>query len=261
MLTPQEIKAYKKLLKSLTDKKLFLLNEQSLAYTVDKKFALKKQLEDLEKEIQNINAVIPVSENAGVIVKGHTQQLKTKLLFIEATPRGKDPTESTKEFRAISEAVNGNWDILPALGATIKDVVKAMKSGPEIVHFSGHGEEEGLYLSTDKNDKQLVTNDVLLDLFQLNKQKPKMVVFTSCNSAKLAKDLSKLGIYVIGMNGEFRSAVAADFVSLLYLDYCSEYDAELAFKRAMLIVKANFKVFKDIPVLWKDGACFLPLRQ
>ena len=80
----------------------------------------------------------------------------------------------------------------------------------QIIHFCGHGTEQGLVLGDDETGRaKVVLNEVLMDLLRAFANLVECVVLNACDSEPLADDLVQHLNYVIGMNQEVRDDAAS----------------------------------------------------
>jgi hypothetical protein len=88
---------------------------------------------------------------------------------------------------------------------------------PEIVHFSGHGNERGELLFIDSTgNSHVVPDGALRDVFSTLRATTKCVVLNACYSAQQAQDIGEAVPIVIGMSAEISSAAAMTFASTFY---------------------------------------------
>lgn len=88
---------------------------------------------------------------------------------------------------------------------------------PEIVHFSGHGEEDGgLAFEDEKGQVKFVDAEGLAGLFKLFTQQVECVVLNACYSEIQAKAIARHVNYVIGMSQEIGDRAAIAFTVAFY---------------------------------------------
>ncbi len=190
-----------------------------------------------------------------------------KIQFIAASPidmnsqQAVDPDklQFDMEFRKITDAVKKgkNRDkfsfLTPALAADFKAFLKICSvEKPYLIHFAGHGAEDGIYLSNDKNRWQLVPNQMLDEVFNDSKEYIRCVVMNSCYSAAQAEIISNHIEYVVGNNVPVKDRHAIYFADLFYEFMAEEESIEKAFGNALRVIKVETSI-TDLPVLWKNG--------
>ena len=76
---------------------------------------------------------------------------------------------------------------------------------PQIVHFCGHGLEDGsLLLEDSRGDHKTVSPEALASLFELHADYVECVLLNACHSVKSAEALSRFIRFAIGMNQEIQ---------------------------------------------------------
>jgi hypothetical protein len=179
---------------------------------------------------------------------------KTKVLFATASPQNQRPLAVEKESRFVLVESKGKALDIIVCPQTDRDSLIGMVSfeHPQIVHFSGHGTTGGLETIDPHTDNAvLLTNDDLVEMFTVFKDfGVKCVVLCSCWSAEQAKEISTLGIPVVGMLQPIDDEVAIKFSRNLYYLLVSNNPLNNIFKSARLMVD---KESRHIPSLWFGG--------
>jgi serine/threonine protein kinase len=156
-----------------------------------------------------------------------------KILFLEADPRiaelpahEKEPDHKT-EFDAINEEIarlgSGNRlhfvrasHVRPA---TLPEYLRT--EAPHVVHFSGHGVEQGGLLFEDENGLPVVVQgDKLAEVFRAepgHDWRVRCVVLNACYTDKVAEDLAVFVPCVVGMTNVIPAASVAAFAIGFYL--------------------------------------------
>lgn len=110
---------------------------------------------------------------------------------------------------------------------------------PTIIHFSGHGDREGVYFSTIDGTVKPVSNRYLKRIFErASAQKLRSVVMNCCYSAE-AFQSGFAGQGAIVMEGIIYSSTAIKFTRQLYNFIGAGYSFEEAFDDAMLAIDDN----------------------
>jgi hypothetical protein len=136
------------------------------------------------------------------------------ILILTANPNDTQSLRTDKEIQKIQNSLRqpklkNQFDIIfeCAQPESLLDLIEDYR--PEIVHFCGHGTQEGLVLeSTDSS--HLVSTEALEDLFEQVKGYVRCVLLNACHSRIHAEAISKHIPHTIGMDGEIldRSAIA-----------------------------------------------------
>lgn len=182
------------------------------------------------------------------------------ILFLAANPKNEARLQVDLEYRKIRERIqmSSQRDHFefgqPELSVTVENLIQAFSQiQPEIVHFSGHGSEMGIYIVTDQNEALLMPTNALKRLFNQYKDIVQIVVFSACYSEAQAKVISELGIYVAGMNNAVSDDAAVTFSTGFYLGLGEKQPVERAFDSALIALETKFPSESNLPVLWKDG--------
>ena len=184
---------------------------------------------------------------------------KQKILFLAADPSDQARLEIDREYREIKKQIQlgKNRDsiefLIPEFALTINELIRAMNQNPSIVHFTGHGEKNGIIITNPENETKPMPAKALERLFRQHKAELRLVFLSSCYSAKQAKAISALGFYVIGMNTAIEDLAAQSFATGLYNGLGEGKKIEQAYDDAMIQLEAEYPDSARIPVIWKDG--------
>lgn len=140
-----------------------------------------------------------------------------RILFLAANPRDTTWLRLDEEAREIDEALHraklrDQFTIVQKWAVRIRDIRRAMlDEQPHIIHFSGHGETEGLVFENQSGQAQLIDLEALSELFGLFDDKIECVLLNSCYSARQAEAINRHIPYVIGMSKEIGDQAAIEF--------------------------------------------------
>lgn len=148
------------------------------------------------------------------------EKQQQKILILSAIPHG---LRLDKEIREIEEAIRRAtrrylFDISVRTAVRPQDIRRAIaEEQPQIVHFCGHGLEDGnLLLEDDGGNNKPVAPEALASLFKLHTQYVKCVLLNACYSKKPAEAISQHIDYVIGMNNPIQDKAAIEFAKGFY---------------------------------------------
>jgi hypothetical protein len=208
----------------------------------------------------NGNIIIQGVENSKVIVgNGKENKPKEKILFLAANPTDQARIQTDLEYRLIRERlrISEQRDIyellMPEFALTIENLITAMNQRPAIVHFSGHGETDGIVIISQANKTAIMPEKALQRLFRQHIDSTRLVVLNSCYSVAQAKTISALGFYVIGMNTAVEDGAAISFATGLYIGLGADKSVELAYDDAMIMLETQFPETTGTPEIWKNG--------
>ena len=101
---------------------------------------------------------------------------------------------------------------------------------PQIVHFCGHGEEDGLMVEDEHGTAVLVTPEALAELFKLFEHHTECVLLNACYSQTQAEAIRQHIPYVIGMSRDIHDKTAIEFAVGFYDALGAGKSIEDAFK-------------------------------
>jgi hypothetical protein len=189
----------------------------------------------------------------------HQAAETTKILFLAANPTNQARIQTDKEHRVLkAELERGRkrdkFQFLPPqFAVTIPELLRAMNDKPNIVHFSGHGETNGISITTDNNEAQLLPLPALQRLFKPLKGIVQIIVLNACYSAEQAKVLSEMGSYIVGHNLPIADPAAISFSKGFYNGLGEGKTFEDAYNDAMFVVLSEHPSAAPIIEVWKDG--------
>jgi hypothetical protein len=124
-----------------------------------------------------------------------------KILILAAIPHG---LRLDKEIREVEECIRRAvrrdiFDVDIRTAVRSQDIRRAIaEEKPQIVHFCGHGLEDGsLQLEDDGGQKKAVPPEGLASLFELHTDYVNCVLLNACHSVKSAEAISKYINYAI----------------------------------------------------------------
>lgn len=181
--------------------------------------------------------------------------MKTKILILSANPKSTKSLRINEEVKKIKAGVNHfNHEIkIEHIGAVTIDEMrrKIIEFKPNILHFSGHGDEDGISLEEIDGKKVLVSGESLSEFFNFFSDHIKIVLLNSCYSEKQAKDISKYIDYVIGMKEEINDDAAITFSLVFYESFAAGMEVEKCFRIGKNAIKMKNLRDEDIPILSK----------
>ncbi len=170
---------------------------------------------------------------------------QTKILFLAANPDTTTPLHAGREVRRIRErlasaAYGGSIEIVERWAVRPGDLQPALlEVRPQIVHFSGHGNDEReLMLEGDSGSPQPVGKRVLGELFRLRGDDVRLVVLSACHSLLQAEAIAEHVDCAIGMRLSIGSEAATELSAALYYAIASGDSIQRAFESARLHVEA-----------------------
>lgn len=180
------------------------------------------------------------------------------ILILAAIPHG---LRLDKEIRSIEEAIRRAlkrdlFKITLRTAVRPRDIRRAIaEEQPQIVHFCGHGLEDGsLVLEDDAGENKPVPAEGLALLFQLHADYVECVLLNACHSAKPAIAISEYINYAIGMNQPIGDMAAIAFAIGFYdgLGYTTPNNQDVfqrAFEEGKVAIQLEHLSEGQIPVI------------
>ncbi len=148
---------------------------------------------------------------------------KITVLVLASNPVNTGQLRLDKEFREIKDclercSLRDRFEVKNCAALRVTDLRQALlkESGDLILHFSGHGEAEGLVLEDEKGKAVLVKGDALASLFGLFKDQVKCVVLNACYSDNQSQAIHEHINFVVGMNKAIGDKAAIEFAKGFY---------------------------------------------
>jgi len=159
-----------------------------------------------------------------------------KILIISANPKDTKRLRLDEEVREIDEGLkrSKNRDkfvIKTKWAVTLRDLRRAILDfEPDIVHFCGHGEENGIIVENDDGNAISANTEALSGLFELFSDHVQCVLLNACYSNTQAEAINKHISNVIGMCKGIGDKTAIEFAVGFYDALGAGKSFEQAFK-------------------------------
>jgi len=147
---------------------------------------------------------------------------KISILFLSANPKGTSQLRLDEEARTIEQRLrlSKNWkkfDFHTQWATQTQDILDALlRFKPQIIHFSGHGNEKGDLAFEREDGREKMVGMAGLAVAIAGIGTIQCVVLNACFSNKAALALNEEVGCVVGMNGSVDDEAAIDFVSGFY---------------------------------------------
>lgn len=145
-----------------------------------------------------------------------------KILALSSSPSDASHLRLDIEVRGIKEELEraqyrDRFEFISEGAVRVDDLSRAiLKYKPDIVHFSGHGTEQGLVLEDDSGKVQVVSIEALSRLFKWGRNTIKCVFLNACYSQVQAEAIHQNIDCVIGMNQAIGDRAAIRFAAKFY---------------------------------------------
>ena len=185
-----------------------------------------------------------------------------KILFMAAEPD--DNVRLQSEFDDIVDQVKGHIDnkslvfLLPTWNTDHGKLLSRLNHDrPNVLHYSGHGDSNGIHLVNNvDNLTQVISSRYLADIFEDRKDYLQLVILNSCYSSDLAGIISKHGLYVLGVEGLIDTSLAVELARHFYLGFSAQR-VPISIPKAITFGCRNFALsypqHQSSIFVWKDG--------
>lgn len=146
----------------------------------------------------------------------------TKILILLANPIGTSQLRLDEEVRDIKEGLQRSkyreqFEVDQRWALRIRDLRRALLDcDPQLLHFSGHGDVEGILVEDKQGFATLIPSNALAGLFKLHRNRIECVILSACYSDYQAEAINKHIKYVIGMPQEIKDKAALEFAVGFY---------------------------------------------
>jgi hypothetical protein len=176
------------------------------------------------------------------------------LLFLAASPRAGTPLELKRERDAIEQAITRvpggkrRLRFVPRMGVDPDELVDHLyQHQPAIVHFSGHGNQHGIALETDRGAHTTVHAGALANAIKREAPKTRLVVLSACHSQTSVAPLLEVVRCVISMSDRIDDTAARAFATAFYRAIALNRPFETAFKDATDRLDMKSMTDSDVP--------------
>jgi hypothetical protein len=163
-----------------------------------------------------------------------------RILFLAANPKDTDSLRLQEEIREIENRIalaqkKHLFELIKEGAVRVDDLQFYLsQESPDIVHFCGHGTEEGQIILEDKNGEAVaVPPKALTRVFKVLKGNIRCVILNACFSYPQAYAISKEIDCVIGMSSSIRDDAAIAFSSAFYLAIASGASVKSSFDQGI----------------------------
>ncbi|MBL7719888.1 MAG: caspase family protein [Flavipsychrobacter sp.] len=178
------------------------------------------------------------------------------ILFTSADPSDRNALRLNDEFRNIEFELlrskhRDDYELVPCFATRIADFQrKLLDVKPEIVHFSGHGEVEGVcFVADDIGNTEIVENEPLAKFFQLFSKHIHCIFLNSCHSIHQSEMIKQHIDHIICMNNTVDDKTAIHFASSFYAALASGEDIPFSFDFAINSIDLHKLNGSEIPQL------------
>lgn len=186
-----------------------------------------------------------------------------KVLLLGANPAGTESLRLDREIREIQQTIQSgrerdNIQFSIRLAVHPEDIIQALlDEQPRLVHFAGHGggPEESFAAENEYGLTHVIPVDALVRLFRVAGQSVDCVLVNACETESLARDLSAVVPYAIGMRHPVRDKSAVRFSGGFYQGVAAGRPIPDAFDLGVIRLKMSPIGSDELaPVLYRRDA-------
>ncbi|MEU8357357.1 CHAT domain-containing protein [Nonomuraea sp. NPDC048882] len=231
--------------KRLADKEGILLRAREAAVKLEEQAARKRR----RNELAHARQLVQVRDDSPAELMPRRSAPAPEILrvaYLTASPTGEDRLRVDREVREVREGVRGALhreliDIRDWPAATLPDLITALnEQRPQLVHFSGHGFEDGLVFDgTEGNMPEGADVDygLLATALGATDKPPQVVVLNACHSfAGVEKLLTSVPV-VIAMLDAVSDIAAKAFAAKFYTAIASGQSLASALKQGQVMME------------------------
>lgn len=184
---------------------------------------------------------------------------KITVLFLASNPLDQPALRLDEEIRTITEKIRAadfrdHLELKSRWALRTGDFLQALNEDrPTIVHFSGHGSEDGeLIFQNSSGAAHYVTKDAIVATIATMADSVRMVVFNACFSAGQADDVAKHVDIAIGVDDAIGDDAARYFASQLYSSIAFGHSVGRSYDQARAAVAMEMGKIPDehLPTLY-----------
>lgn len=210
----------------------------------EEKSLSEKQQRDAERKSREMSQRLSSMDNSLYAHESRIDALECKPTAVSVLYLGVSPEDTVRlrideEARNIREAIRlsdnpGSVAFEDRWAIRQNDLLQALNEvNPEIVHFSGHGAEDGSLAIEDSAGKTLlVSKDAMATVIEAAAERVRLVVFNACFSDEQAEKILEHVDAVIGMADSISDEAALAFARQLYSSIGFGLSLGQAFKQA-----------------------------
>jgi hypothetical protein len=184
-----------------------------------------------------------------MIQKAQPEGNRISILFLGWNPSVNNYLQLEKEVSGIrtalaNSAFKDRIEFHYSLAVTGKDITRLiLERSPSIVHFSGMGGDEGIFMEDETGEPNLIPTHVLADVFSVFKRDVKCVFMNASDTIKSTHAIAQSIDYVIGVEDDIRDSDAIAFSSGFYEGIAAGKNYEDSFELGNL----NLRIMRNAP--------------
>ena len=186
---------------------------------------------------------------------------KKRILFLAANPRQTTRLRTDEEHRILkAEFERGieardHYEFLPSQFAlTLGELTRALDAEPHILHFSGHGQADGIIITDEQGQVQMLPEAALKRICKRKLAgKTELVILNACFSTLQAELISSFDIHVVGTHSAIADDAAVVFAKGFYNALGRHRSLQDCYDDGMLQVETHHPTEAEKFEVWYGG--------
>lgn len=254
-ITTAKIKAAETKWEQISRRLAFMEEQQVLETRPEERFRREHEISRMKQERQQLEQELAELQGGGSTTTRHSMPEqepapstgKTTILFLAANPMNTARLRLDEEVKKISTDLRlsrerDNFILAQEWAVTPDSLMQAiLDTSPQIVHFSGHGEQEGICLEDEQGRAKFVSVEGLANLFRQFRDSVRCVLLNACYSLAQAEAIKEHIPHVIGMSSAIPDTAAISFARGFYKAVGAGRDIPSAFElgRAAVLMQGD----------------------
>jgi len=258
-------KKISRLEKELADEQKKVEREESKLH--DKRMREEAEMQKkTQKQIDTLNKTVKRHEEQQSNMQSQIDDLKKlpehiTVLFLAANPKDTGRLRLDEEARDILEMIRKSdyRDTITfetRLAVRTFDLLQAINEvNPDIIHFSGHGSEDGkLVFENRDGEAKLVSKEAMVQTISTVTDRVRFMFFNACFSSEQAEEIVEYVDAAIGMTDSIGDEAARVFASNFYSAVGFGKNIKIAYEQARAALMLEDIPEENTPVLYvRDG--------
>jgi len=150
---------------------------------------------------------------------------RLKILYLAAAPTSEERLRVDREYAELQNLIDtplfkDRIQLYSRHAVTPQEILNAFnRIKPDIIHFSGHGDDDGILVddgTLDGFDGVDIDYDILAKMIKSLEVKPQILILNSCRSAAQIDQFLQVCPLVIAMNKSIKDATGIKFTTTFY---------------------------------------------
>jgi hypothetical protein len=186
---------------------------------------------------------------------------KKRILFLAANPQQTTRLRTDEEHRILKAEfergaeARSHYEFLPSQFAlTLGELTRALDAEPHLIHFSGHGQADGIIITDEQGQAHMLPEAALRRICKRKLAgKTELVILNACFSTLQAELISSFDIHVVGTHSAIADDAAVVFAQGFYNALGRHRSLQDCYDDGMLQVETHHADQADKFEVWYQG--------